>query len=483
VGLLALAIYAFGFLENSFFPDSSSQQFYVHYWVPEGTDIRKTSSDMKTIEKFLLKQKEVESVASFVGAGAPRFMLVYSPEKENTAYGIFIVKVSDFRTIDAFGRKILKYLSENFPESNPRVEKIRLGPGGGFPIEARFSGKDPEILRQLSEKTKPIMREDGGAIGIRDNWRERVNLIRPLLSEAKARRAGVSRDDLARALQTNFSGLRVGVYREQDKLIPIISRAPEKERIGVDNIFSTQVWSPVTNKIIPLRQVVSGFKSTWQDNIIHRRNKKRTITTQTEPAVGNASIVLDRIKAKIEGLKMPVGYEIEWGGEYENSHDAQVGLAANLPVALLLMILVTIILFNGLRQPLIIWLTVPLSIIGVTFGLLITNESFGFMALLGFLSLSGMLIKNAIVLLDEIDLEMQQREEAYDAILHASVSRMRPVMMAAATTILGMIPLLTDVFFFAMAVTIMAGLAFATLLTLIVVPVFYAIFYRIKSVS
>jgi len=374
---------------------------------------------------------------------------------------------------------IKKHIADNYVSANPKYEKIQLGPGEGYKLETRFSGPDPDLLRELAKKATTIMHEDGGTYSIRTDWRERVKLIKPIMAESQARQAGISRDDISEALETSFSGTQVGVFREYDYLIPIVSRRPAEERLDVENLYNVQVWSRITRNHIPLRQVVSDFKTTWEDQVIQRRNKKPTIKAQAEPIVGNASVVLERIMPQINKIPLPIGYELEWGGEFENSRDAQKGLAANLPSTVFMMIFITIILFNALRQPLIIWLTVPLAIIGVSFGLLITNESFGFMPLLGFLSLIGMLIKNAIVLLDEIDMQIRGGKEKFHGIVDAAISRLRPVSMAAITTILGMVPLLPDVFFKGMAVTIMSGLAFATLLTMILVPVFYAISFRI----
>jgi len=481
--MMGFSLYAFTLLEDSFFPDSTNQQFFVHYWLPEGTDIRKTSSDLKEIESYIKNQEGVKFVSTFVGEGAPRFILVYGPEKSYNSYGLVIVTVTEYNKIDGLMKNIRSHINKNYLDANPKLEKIRLGPGGGYAIEARFSGKDHTILRQLSNQAKAILYDDKGSVGVRDDWRERVKIIRPQYSEVLARRAGISRENLSEALETTFTGTQVGIFREKDELIPIISRATESERVGVDNIYDIQIWSHTANKVVPIQQVVTAFKTEWEDPIIQRRNKKLTITTQSDPKEGNASVVFERVKSKIENIPLPLGYEFEWGGEYEDAKDAQAGLAANLPITLILMILVTITLFNAIRQPLIIWLTVPLAVIGVSVGLLLTGESFGFMALLGFLSLIGMLIKNAIVLIDEIDIQIRQGKEKFIGILDASVSRMRPVTMAAITTILGMTPLLGDVFFKAMAVTIMAGLAFATILTLIIVPVFYAVFFRVPYPS
>jgi multidrug efflux pump subunit AcrB len=235
--------------------------------------------------------------------------------------------------------------------------------------------------------------------------------------------------------------------------------------------------------MIPLRQVVLGFDTAFEDDIVMRKDRKRTLTVFCDPKSGPASLLFQRLRPQIEAIDLPTGYTLEWGGEYEDSAEAQAGLTAMLPVFFLVMVLVVIALFNALRQPLIIWLCVPLALIGVTAGLLLTGQPFGFMALLGFLSLSGMLIKNAIVLIDQINLEMGEDKPPFAAIVDAGVSRLRPVAMAALTTALGMIPLLLDAFFVAMAVTIIAGLLFATLLTMVVVPVLYALFFRVGETS
>jgi multidrug efflux pump subunit AcrB len=241
------------------------------------------------------------------------------------------------------------------------------------------------------------------------------------------------------------------------------------------------MWSPVAQGYIPLANVVTGLDTTWADEVVERRQRKRTLTVVTDPDHGSAPALLDRLRPQIEGLPFPPGYYVEWGGEYESTVDAQTALAAPIPIFVGIMVLIVIALFNAIRQPLVIWLTVPLAIIGVTAGLLLTKQPFGFMALLGFLSLSGMLIKNAIVLVDEIDLQIGGGKSTYDAILDSGSSRLRPVAMAAATTILGMIPLFTDAFYIAMAVTIVGGLAVATVLTMVVVPVLYAILFKAKK--
>jgi multidrug efflux pump subunit AcrB len=242
-----------------------------------------------------------------------------------------------------------------------------------------------------------------------------------------------------------------------------------------------QIWSPVAQGMIPLRQVVSSLETRFEDEIVIRRDRLRTLTVFADPMVGTASIVFQRVRPLIEAIERPQGYFLEWGGEYEDTADAQGPLLASLPVFIAMMVVITIVLFNSLRQPLVIWLNVPLALIGVTIGLLATGQPFGFMALLGFLSLMGMLIKNAVVLVDEINAQLAEGKETLDAIVLSGASRLRPVAMAASTTALGMIPLLLDAFFVSMAVTIIGGLMVATVLTMVVLPVFYAIVFRVPS--
>lgn len=482
VTLLFLAVFGFGLLKNSFFPESTRPQFKINYWLPAGTDIRTTTDDISKIERLLLKDERVVSTASYIGAGATRFMLTFSPETSmDKGYGLILVSVRDYKDIDEMIDEYMAYIYEHFPSAQPILEKFKLGPSSGA-VEVRFSGPDAKVLRQLSNQAKDILMDQPDTYAVRDDWRQRVKIIRPQFDETRARLAGISRSDLARALAMNVTGSRIGIYRDGDELIPIIARQPEEERLDVENIRSLQIWSPATRKTVPVAQVVSGFSMEWEDSMVYRRDRKMTITTKCENKPGVlASTIFDDVRSKIEAVELPPGYEMEWGGEFENSARAKSNLAGSMPITFMIMVLIVIMLFNSLKQPLIIWLTVPLALIGVALGLLVFDLPFDFMALLGFLSLVGMLIKGAIVLIDQINIEIATGKDTYTAVVDSAVSRMRPVCMAAITTVLGMIPLLPDVFFRAMAVTIMSGLTFATILTLIVVPVLYTILYKVPA--
>jgi multidrug efflux pump subunit AcrB len=477
------ALAGFKQVKQSFFPASNTPAFYLDYWRYQGSDIRETQQDIASIQQYLLQQPVVEQVTSTVGRGAPRFMLTYAPQLMYPAYGQLIVRVKAREQLPEVMKNLRHYVAEHYPQGEAKLKRMEIGPSTDAKIEARFSGSDPDVLRALAKQAMDILAQDGGALNIRHNWRERTKVIRPQFNEAMGRRVGVTKQDLDRLLLANFTGQQVGIYRDGTKILPIVARAPENERLNIDSLPELQIYSQVARDYIPITQVVSGFTTEWEDSLIMRRDRKRTITVMADHDIlgdETAATLFKRVKPKIEAIKLPPGYSLSWGGEYEASTKAQKALFSGLPLGYLVMFVITVLLFNAIRAPLVIWATVPLAIIGVTVGLLSLGAPFSFMALLGLLSLSGMLIKNGIVLVDQINLELSQGKVPYRAVFDSAVSRVRPVAMAAITTILGMIPLLSDVFFQSMAVTIMFGLGFATVLTLIVVPVLYSLAYRIK---
>jgi len=483
---LISAIVGFGKVRQSFFPPSTRPQFMVHYWLPQGTHITRTEKDLSLIETHLLKQEGVKDVISLVGQGGLRFLLTYTPENKNTAYGMLLVSVDDSKSIDGLIAATQEFVNTKLPDAQSFSRRFVLGPGEAQKIQVRFRGKDPKILRRLAEEARKIFDAEPMATDIVDDWRQRTPVIRPVIAEQQARNLGITRAQITIALQRAYGGIQMSVYREGDELLPVIMRSPEAERHDVGALKYVQVWSPVTNKSVPLSQLILRYETTSEDALIQRMNKLPTITVKCDPKVGEATpvlkILMPRIEKRYKELTQEwqlTGYTMEWGGEYENSRDAQSALASNLPITGILMVLICIMLFNSLKKPLIIFMTVPLAIIGVTVGLLVSNQPFGFMALLGLLSLVGMMIKNAIVLIDEIGLQLKAGKAPLDAIVDSGVSRLRPVSMAAMTTVLGMVPLLMDAFFASMAVTVMFGLTFATVLTLIVIPVLYAIVFKV----
>lgn len=482
---LVFSILGFSYVKQAFFPASSTPMFMVEYWLPQGSDIRAVNDDIQSIEKKIQQLPAVEQVTATIGRGAERFMLTYSPEFTNSSYAQLIIKVNEFEQVQATIDVMQNLFRQEYPQAFTKFQKFEVGPGTKAKIEARLIGADPDVLRAYSEKVMALLDAEPEAINIRQDWRERVKLLRPVYNEAEGRRLGISKSDLDQALATNVSGQIVGLYRHGSKLLPILVRPPENERNSVTKLEDILVYSPAKHAYVNIGQVMKRVDLEWQDALIKRRDRKRTLSVLADPVEGVTPATLhSKIRQSIEAIELPAGYMLEWGGEYEAQQKANVAVFAFVPLGVLVMVVLTVLLFGSVRQTLVVWATVPLSIIGVTIGLLSTGSAFSFMALLALLSLIGMQLKNGIVLVEEIKrLKEELNQEWLDSIMHAAISRLRPVTMAALTTILGMLPLLGDVFFKPMAVTIMFGLGFATLLTLIIVPVLFALVYKVSSES
>jgi multidrug efflux pump subunit AcrB len=478
--LLFSSLVAFKYVKKSFFPMMSTPIFFIDYYRQEGTDIRAVEKDVLIISKFIESVKGVEQVNMTIGKGFSRFILNYTPETPNSSYAQFLVRVKNEQEIGAISVKVQAYLDKNFPSSEVKIKRLNLGPSPKAKVVARVSGKDPEVLRIIGEKILNIYRTIPHTTGIRMDWRDKVKRLSFEYSQEKARFSGVTRKELKEALLINFTGKEVGLYREGVNLLPIVLRAPEYERLDGGTAGNIQIWTESSQSFVPMGQVVSQIKTEFEDNIIGRRDRRRTIEVLCDPKLGYlADSIFQNAKPLVEKIPLPAGYQIEWGGEYEDSLKGQKAVMASVPVGALVMFILTIMLFLDLRQPLVIWSCLPLAIIGVSFGLFITGNSFGFMCLLGILSLSGMLIKNAIILIEEYEHQIKQGKDHFLAIIESSVSRVRPVCLTAASTAVGMTPLLTDAFFKDMAITVIAGLLVATILTLFIVPIIYSLIFRI----
>ncbi|MBK6279182.1 MAG: efflux RND transporter permease subunit [Gammaproteobacteria bacterium] len=477
--LFLAALAGFGFVKSGFFPASNTPLFFVDIWEPEGTDIRKTREDALRVEEYLRAQPGVVQTSAVIGGAHQRFTLVYDSKESSAAYAQILVRTDTREGIAPVWEAVAGYLRTELPWIDPVLKQMRIGPGRDGKIEVRFHGPDAGELRRLSEQAKSIMRADPEAREIRDDWREPVKVVRPVFNEQVGRQLGITREDLAAGLQYAVEGTHVGLYRDGVHLLPILVRAPEDERGDVGNLRDIGVWSPLLQKAVPVSQVVSGFDTRWENAVLRSRDRQLTITTSCNPPGELVDPLFQRLREPIEAMKLPAGYSLSWGGEFEDSSKAGAGLKSTLPLGLLAMVLTSVLLFGKLRQPLIIWLTVPLAIIGITAGLLAAGAPFDFMSILGALSLVGLLIKNAIVLIEEIDQQIAAGKPGFEAVVDAAVSRLRPVSLAAATTILGLVPLLGDVFFVNMSITMMAGLGFATVLTLLVVPALYTLVFGI----
>ena len=396
-----------------------------------------------------------------------------------------IVIVRDYKAIDGLVEELDAWFAETYPQALVPINKYGVGPSNTWKFEVRISGPgnaSPETLRALAAQVEDVVAVAPLAGLYQTDWRQRVQQVVPTYDQERGRWAGISRGDIASATKRAFDGRVIGLYREQDDLLPIVLRHVEKERQQVGGLDVLQVQPAGATHTVPLAQVTAGIRTTWEDPIIWRRNRRRTIKVQANPIFGVTLPTLrESVVKQIESIELPPGYLMEWGGEYESSTDSQASLIPGVIPAVVIMAFIVVALFNAFRPPMIIFMTVPFVAIGITAGLLSTGAAFGFVALLGAMSLAGMMIKNAVVLLDEVKLNLEAGMNPYEAVIQAALSRLRPVVLAAATTVLGVIPLLQDVFWVGLAVTVMVGLTFGTMLTMVLVPVFYATLYRLRA--
>jgi multidrug efflux pump subunit AcrB len=483
--LLVAGFVGFGNVKQLFFPDSTRPQFWIDYWAPEGTRIQQTAEDMERIENKLLNDPRVKDVSAFIGAGPPRFYLPLESDPANPSYGELVVTMHDFRDIDGLMNELTGYFEETFPSAQIPMDKFLVGTGFKWKFEARFSGPaeaDPAVLWRVATEARDIVEASPYAGYVRVDWRQRTKTLIPEYSQERGRWTGTSREDIAQATKRAFDGLPIGLYRERDELIPIIMRHTEAERVNVAGIPFLQVQPSLTTASVPLSQVTRDIRMGFEWGVIWRFNRRRAVTLQATPARGETfptlyADVIDQLNA----IELPQGYSLDWRGELESSQRSQESLIPGMIPTGIIILFIIILLFNEVRPTLTIVLLLPFTIVGIAFGLLATGVPFGFMSLLGLLSLMGMMIKSSIVLLDQVKLEINEGKNPYRAVVESALSRLRPVALAAGTTVLGVAPLLPDVFWRSMAIAIMGGLSIGTIITMILIPVLYATFYRIPS--
>jgi multidrug efflux pump subunit AcrB len=477
IAVLFAGVSGFKNVKKNFFAESEKDQFFVDYKKPEGTRIESVSADMEKFEKYLETRNDIENFATCIGEGAPRFAAALTPEAPNPAFAQIVINVKNYRQINKMIPDFEKWFKNNLPDGSPHIWKYISGPRADYKVEARITGNDPKILRDLSEKIQIIMNKNQNAKSVTNDWKERVLSYELDYSQTKAKKAGIERSSLSFSALAATDGIPVSNFKEGDELIPVKFKYSDTDP---DNFDGLPVWGSSAVPV-PLAQVVNKTNIDFQDPVIRRYNRKRVIRAQCDPVHGvTADTLLSEIRPEVEKINLPAGYKIEWEGEHELSDRGNKGVQKNLPVCLLFMLIILVYLFNSVKQPLMIILTIPFALIGIAGGLLVMNQPFGFLPILGAYSLIGMLIKNAVVLIDEINFNIKSGIEKFKAIETSSINRARPVILASLTTIFGMTPLLGDAMFVSMAVTIMFGLLAATFLTLFLIPVLYSIFYNIK---
>ncbi|RXQ88155.1 efflux RND transporter permease subunit [Ancylomarina salipaludis] len=480
IALFISSIFAFFNVKQLFMPNLAYNQFVVEYFLPNGSDINSVEKELKELETYLLTQEDVVNVTTSLGATPARYTLVRPITNNFSNYGELIVDTKDYEGTKRFGKELQDYVSKNYSWARCRV-RYYSPISSEYMIEAKFSGPDPEVLRDLADKAQEIMKNEPRAVMVTNNWNNTVKVWNPTFSQAQARSANITRADVSNALACATTGLPIGLFHQAEDMLPILLKTKSPESQYVEALENTPIWGN-NPQSIPLRQVVSDIDIQFEDSTIKRYNRRRAIKAQCDPAPGyNAPDVFNKLHRDIEAIPLPEGYDFEWLGEHKDSKDAQDNMNKFLPLAFFFIFFIILLLFNNFRQPIIVLSVLPLAFIGVSYGLLLTGKAFGFMAILGTLGLMGMMIKNAVVLLDQINLEIAAGKDMLNAIIDSAVSRMRPVIMASFTTILGMIPLISDELFGGMAVAIMFGLLIGSIITLIIIPILYAIFYRVST--
>ncbi len=481
--LLGVSCWAFRFVPSIFFPPNEREMLLIDFWQPYGTDISVTAQRSALLEKFLLSDTNVASVGVFVGEGGPRWYLALNIEQENPNYANIIINLHALGGVNVLAQRLQEHLAEHFPDCRYTVKKLETGPPVGAPIQLRLTGSDTAVLYQLRDRLAGVLAGVAGVVNVRDNWGEWTKKLVVDVNQEQAKQAGFSSQDIALSLQAQISGLTATEYREGREVIPIILRSQETYRGDLGRIESLNVYSYATQKSAPLLQLARA-RLEWQTSNIRRRNALRTMTVMADMRDRFASDALAEIVPKVQALTAsadwPAGYAVAYAGEDAESAQAQASIMDAFPLAAGLLILILIAQFNSIRRPLIILLTIPPMLIGVVPGLLLTNAPFGFMAFLGLISLMGIIVNNAIVLIDRMEIERAQGCSVEDAIILAAHKRLRPILATATTTVVGLVPLALQggEMWRPMANTIIFGLVFATILTLGQCPVLYAVFFR-----
>ncbi len=493
VAVFVFALKALGWVPQVFIAPSEDPVFTGKFEMPLGTSIETSQAVMADIDRFVETnlyqpgdgEPSVAAWLTFIGDGGPRFTLGLSPPNPNPANSFLIGKTVDGKVVDKVLAEIERYAREQYPDLQIQLSRLENGPPVGYPIQIRLSGVEIESLYRITDQVTAYLYEQPEVTAVKNSWGLRGKKLLVDVDQERARTAGVTSDDVAYSLKASLTGIDMTEYREDDKLIPVTLRSVAADRQDIGKLDGLSVYSQASGNTVPLKQV-ADTRLVFEPGVVERRDRERTMTLSVSLRPGvTAAEVNQRLSPWLRETSTgwPAGYSYEEGGESESSDEANASIAAKLPIAGMIIVLLLVGQFNSLRRPLIILATIPLGLIGVVFGLLIARSSFGFFTLLGIISLAGIIINNAIVLLDRVKIEIEELgKEPPDALMSACQQRLRPILLTTATTVLGMMPLWWggSAMFQPMAVSIIFGLAFATMLTLLVVPVLYSALFRVS---
>lgn len=479
VVLLVLSAMSFKYIPKVFVPALDKQYFTIDVWLPEGTKIEETDRLVADMATHIGAYGETEMVSTYVGRTPPRYYLANVAFGPQPNYAQLLVKGKSPKEAGELQKVLQDSIRLRYPNPLIKVNKFELSPLTEAVIEARFLGPDPAVLDSLAGEAIEIMRRNPKVTDARNEWGNMTMMIRPVYDPVKAGALGITKAAMMESVKSVNDGTTVGVYRDEEKKVPVLLKSESVNISDVASLGDFAVWNG--EKSAPLSQVTERIETVWEHPQVRTYNRQLSMAAMcgVKPDYTMAE-VHDEIRAEIENIKLPPGYTFFWDAQYKDQREGLQALATFFPLAFLALIVILVALFGNFRQPVIILCILPLSLIGVAVGLLLTGFDFGFFPIAGWLGLLGMIIKNVIVLIDEINVQYRSGIDLYVSIIEATVSRTRPVLMAATTTILGMVPLLFDVAFGGMAATIIFGLTFATLLTLFVTPALYAMFYKVK---
>lgn len=482
VALFAAALAVMGLMPQNFFPSLDKPYFRADVLLPEGYNIRDTERNLRTMEEWLHAQPEVKTVSVTMGSTPPRYYLASSSVSLRPNFGNILVELHDKGQTEAVEARFNAYVRAMCPDVWLRSSLFKLSPVPDAAIEFGFIGDDIDTLRRLTQAAEEIMWRTAGTVNIRNSWGNRVPTWLPLYSQMKGQRIGVTRSQMAQGITIATQGYRLGEYREGDQFMPILLKDENIDTYNLTNLQALPIFTPA-GKVYSIEQATDGFRFEYRVGVVKRYNRQRVMKAQCDPGRGVNTMQLYATlrDSVLRGVVLPEGYSMKVFGEQESQQESNSALARYMPLTMVLIFIVLLLLFRNYREPVVILLMIPLIFIGVVLGLAVTGKVFNFFSLLGLLGLVGMNIKNAVVLVGQVGVLRSEGKDAYEALTAATRSRIVPVAMASGTTILGMLPLLFDSMFGAMAATIMGGLLVATLLTVCVLPVVYAIFYNIRK--
>lgn len=482
VALFAAALAVMGLMPQNFFPSLDKPYFRADVLLPEGYNIRDTERNLRTMEEWLHAQPEVKTVSVTMGSTPPRYYLASSSVSLRPNFGNILVELHDKGQTEAVEARFNAYVRAMCPDVWLRSSLFKLSPVPDAAIEFGFIGDDIDTLRRLTQAAEEIMWRTAGTVNIRNSWGNRVPTWLPLYSQMKGQRIGVTRSQMAQGITIATQGYRLGEYREGDQFMPILLKDENIDTYNLTNLQALPIFTPA-GKVYSIEQATDGFRFEYRVGVVKRYNRQRVMKAQCDPGRGvNTMRLYAALRDSVlRGVVLPEGYSMKVFGEQESQQESNSALARYMPLTMVLIFIVLLLLFRNYREPTVILLMIPLIFIGVVLGLAVTGKVFNFFSLLGLLGLVGMNIKNAVVLVEQIGVLRSEGKGAYEALTAATRSRIVPVAMASGTTILGMLPLLFDSMFGAMVATIMGGLLVATLLTVCVLPVVYAIFYNIRK--